>query len=483
MKKITAALILIVFSVTLTSCSQAVEPTPTPYPTSTAIVDSSQNAISSENIKLNLYFYTNTNNNFTREIRTIKREGNEPLAELALNELFKGPTTTNGAVPLANNISLKKLEISQDVVNVYLNDQAFDGLNSIDQVKVKFAIYYTLKDIQGIQYVNVYVGDSEKGYNYKPFGTLKKYNIDDYKSEFLGGVASTQQIVQKRNVTLYFSDKNGEYILPEVRTITISDNSYVISVVNELINGPVDKTAMKGILTSDCGITSANIDTTNGVRTLSLKFKNLPALANISGLKSENIAYASIIYTVTGFLVDIDRVIIYSNNEIVYSQNTAVRSQYHTRSTYSKYLGTQVSLYFSDSTKKQLYKVLRTVVNSEAQDPIKILAQLFKGPSSNETKSAWPILPKGISSKDIISTEIKGETLYLNLSENFYAKMKENSGNEFITTFAIVNTLCEIPGVKNVQFLMNGQKRDSLVDKIKISEPIYPNYGIINFTY
>jgi|GEM_PF-2608674 len=484
MRKKFIASILLILSFLLTSCTNYEEAHQSATATATNEVSATTSADALHNIKLNLYFYTNSTNNFTRESRIVKREGNEPLAEIALNELFKGPNDGNGAVPLAKNISLKSLEITQDTVNVYLNEGSFDGLDSLEQVKARFAIYYTLKDIEGIQYVNVYVGDSEPGYKYKPFGTLKKYNIDEYKSEFLNGIAATQQTVQKRNVTLYFADITGKYLLPEVRTITISDNSYVISIVNELISGPIDRTVAKGILTTDCGVTTANIDTTGGIRTLILRFKNLPKLAVTSGLKSENLTYASIVYSVTGFLVDIDRVVIYSGNSIVYAQTTSnTKTMYHTREMYSEYLGSQIALYYPDSTKKQLYKVMRAVYNGNAQDPYFLLTELFKGPNEDETNLAWPMLPQGITSSDILSVKIMGNTAYADFSENFYNVLEQNKGNEFTTAFSIVNTLCELPGVKKVQFLMNGQKRNVLADKIKILDPIYPDYGIINSTY
>lgn len=483
MKKKITAIVLLVLCFILPSCTAYKDASPS----STILTSKDIQTIddgASDNIKLNLYFYTNATNNFTREIRVVKREGNEPLAEFALNELFKGPQDGNGAVPLSDNIKLKNLEITQDTANVYLNEEAFNGLDSLAQVKARLAIYYTLKDIENIQYVNLYVGDSEIGYKFKPFGTLKKYNIDEYKNEFLNGIAATQQMVQKRNVTLYFADLSGEYLLPEVRTITITDNSYVISVVNELIKGPVDRTVAKAILTSDCGVTSANITTSGGVRTLTLRFKNLPKLANTSGLKSEQLTYASLVYSLTGFLVDIDRVVIYSGSSIVYTQTTSnTKTIYNTRNLYSKYIGSQIALYYPDTTKKQLYKVLRTVYNGDAQDPIYILKQLFNGPTESETTLAWPMLPKGVNSDDIISVEIKGQTIYVDFTENFYHVLEENKGNEFTTAFSIVNTLCELPGVKKVQFLMNGQKRDVLADKIKIKEPVYPDYGIINTTY
>ncbi len=480
MKNKFIAVVLMIMCFTLSSCTNNEGEALVATPISTTQTLQTQ---TKQDIEINLYFYTSTNNNFTRESRVVEREDNTSLAEIALTELFKGPTAENGVRLLSTNISLKKLEISEGTVNVYLNKGAFDGLSELDQVKARFAIYYTLKDLEDIQYVNVYVGDNAPGYNYKPFGTLKKYNLNDYKSEFLNEAASAEQTVQKRNVTLYFANQNGDYILPEVRTITINDNSYVISVIDELIAGPTDRTITKGILTSECQITTANITTVDGVRTLSLKFKKLPLLANTSGLKSEDITYASIVYTLTGFLVDIDKVVIYNGNDVVYTQVTAVKNIYHTRTMYSKYLGTQIALYYPDTTKKQLYKVLRTVYNGDAQNPVKVLTELFKGPNDKETSLAWPVLPQGITAQDILSVQIKGTVAYVDLSENFYTILQQNKSSEFITAFSIVNTLCDIPGVKKVQFLMNGQKRDLLVDKIKIANPIYPDYGIINFTY
>ena len=483
-------LFLLILGFSLTSCSnnEGVVNSPTPESEAKMGIESTQSSMDttidqSSTIKLNLYFYTNTNNNFTREVRLVARNNNEPLAQLALIELFKGPEGSTGAVSLSNKISLKKLEISLGTVNVYLNDDAFSGLSELDQVKARFAIYYTLNSIDGIQYVNVFVGNKEFGYKYKPFGTLKKYNIDTYKSEFINGEASNTQTVEKRNITLYFADKNGVYIVPEVRTVDISDNSYVISVVNELIKGPVDKTVAKGILTAGCGITSASVVTDNGVRTLVLRFKNLPKLAENSGLKSEELTYASIVYSVAGFLVDIDRVEIYSGNDIVFSQTTSGKSYFHSKELYSKYLGDQISLYFPDATKTQLYKISRTVFNGDSLDPTKILLELLKGPNSNETSLAQPIFPEGISDKDILSVQIEGDTIYVNFSSNFYNVLSQSNSNEFITAFSIVNTLCQIPGVDKVQFLMDGQKKEALIKKIKIYDPIYPDYGITNNSY
>lgn len=130
----------------------------------------------------------------------------------------------------------------------------------------------------------------------------------------------------------------------------------------------------------------------------------------------------------------------------------------------------EVVLYFSDDQAMSLLPEKRTIkiespVNTEtlAQEIVK---QLIAGPESENLNPTLPAETK------LLSAEIKDHIAYLDFSEEIRTNHIGGSTGETMTIMSIVNSLTELEDIDKVQFLIAGEKQDSLVGHWYIGEPI-----------
>lgn len=106
--------------------------------------------------------------------------------------------------------------------------------------------------------------------------------------------------------------------------------------------------------------------------------------------------------------------------------------------------------------------------------------ELIKGPLSGEGDNASPVIPVGISDKDILSVNVYSDTAYVNLSKNFISSCAGlSSKKEMLLVYAIVNTITAMDGISKVQFLVEGQQANTLAGTICLTDPFLKNYGLI----
>ena len=48
-----------------------------------------------------------------------------------------------------------------------------------------------------------------------------------------------------------------------------------------------------------------------------------------------------------------------------------------------------------------------------------------------------------------------------------------------MTVYSIVNTLAELPEIEMVRFLIEGEEIETLAGHLDLSEPVYPDEGLI----
>lgn len=125
----------------------------------------------------------------------------------------------------------------------------------------------------------------------------------------------------------------------------------------------------------------------------------------------------------------------------------------------------EVNLYFSDSQAMYLVPEKRKIsqIPSLARQAV---IELIKGP---ENSDLYPTIPKGTQVNEVY---IADEIAYIDLSEEIFKNHPGGSSGELMTVYSIVNTLTEIPPIKGVQILVEGNEMKSLVGHIDISMPL-----------
>jgi len=133
----------------------------------------------------------------------------------------------------------------------------------------------------------------------------------------------------------------------------------------------------------------------------------------------------------------------------------------------------EVTLYFAnrayiESGDKSLEKLIperKMVQYGDISLEETIVRELMKGPESDELNTVIP------SNVELIGVEVADGTAFVNFSsEGLYG----SSMQEEFTISQIVNSLGELEGIERVQFLVDGQKVETLMGHIEITEPFEP---------
>lgn len=125
----------------------------------------------------------------------------------------------------------------------------------------------------------------------------------------------------------------------------------------------------------------------------------------------------------------------------------------------------EVSLYFLNDKMNGLNMEKRNIPK-DADVLKQVINEMLKGPADAYSKPAFPDGTK------LISVELQDGTVYVNLSKEYIPTNSESQDVEKFRVAALINTLTDLPGVDNVQILIEGNKVNA-IGKYKIGlEPL-----------
>jgi hypothetical protein len=200
----------------------------------------------------------------------------------------------------------------------------------------------------------------------------------------------------------------------------------------------------------------------------------------------ERMVYASIVYTVMCFWPGVEGVRIYMDDEIVYPGDVPgiqTRRSVFRRDDFTGMLGHTATLAFPDQEGLGLYPVLRCMGQDTVYDPRMRLTALFAG-SADLGVSLTMFAPE-----DVLSVSIQGNMAVVNWRTGFYDTLLDFVGNGVshlprnarvrLVVFAMVNTLCNIPGVQRVWMLEDGQRIDKSIGDFYLGNALLYNPGLM----
>lgn len=131
-------------------------------------------------------------------------------------------------------------------------------------------------------------------------------------------------------------------------------------------------------------------------------------------------------------------------------------------------------LYFGDTEAMYLLPEDRTVTASQGQTYEELVVnELIAGPRlEGHTRT----IPEGTK---LLSLEIVDGVAYVNFSKEIQTNHWGGSTGEMFTIMSVVNSLTESPNVTAVQFLVEGQRVESLVGHADTTVPIGRHEDII----
>lgn len=134
----------------------------------------------------------------------------------------------------------------------------------------------------------------------------------------------------------------------------------------------------------------------------------------------------------------------------------------------------EIQLFFPDNEANYLMKESRLVTAvSEAEMPTLILNELKKGPTTEN------LFPAVYGDFNVLSATVEDGLCTIDLSKEF---AKENTGGTTKETFAlqsIVHSLCQIDGIEQVKFNIEGNANAEFGGHYTIDEPFSPDTNML----
>jgi len=433
-----------------------------------------------------LYFLNSAETRLAAETREISVPQGEVAEIYIVEEMLKGPQASEGIAGLRGYLAYEYIEVLPDVINLYLSNEKSIYLSQRDMLNAALAFAATLTDYSGGKYVNVFVNGVQMGYNKIPTGALEKIttNFSDVYT----------QIEQKAtvenpdmNAILYFMDPSEQYILPEPRKLAFQNVSleapaenyagYVETLVRELIKGPQNTYNHRAVVDSSVELLGVELEQDEaGGNVILLNFNKMPYVETDIAENGQVMPLAALAYTLSGFIPDVSGIKVLARGVQLEEGRTITPTEYR------DIVGSNITLYFPNSSYTLLNGTERVIHQAVAGDPEVILTELVKGPSTVDGDELWPAVSGGVTMDDINSVYIAGDMAVVDFAQSAADKMQGvTEQNEYIMVYAIVNTLTTLDGVRRVQFLVEGERVEHLGSgMIEITDPLMKNPGVIS---
>jgi len=134
--------------------------------------------------------------------------------------------------PIPNDVELINYSLDGAMLTLWL-DEDYYKMNQIEKVLCCAAVVRTMTQIDGVDCVTFYVGDSQlMDAQGNSVGTL-------YPDSFVENPGATINSILETNVTLYFANRRGSALIAETRNVHYSSNMSMEKVIIEqLLDGP-----------------------------------------------------------------------------------------------------------------------------------------------------------------------------------------------------------------------------------------------------
>ncbi len=483
-------------------------------------------------------FFLFAGNTLLSEQREITAPNGMTRAEAAIRTLLAGPEHKELS-PVANQLSLDRVEISGDVCLVYFSGLASymrDGryeLYEHDVLKLRAAIAATVQAAQGVQYTDIYLEDVQPGfsyrvqpaYTYRPLGAVRAVasatDVLNMQYPPPGSEENQEEnTTEHRFALIYYTDAQKELLLCSVQPIQYTRNTTIDDMLRELFNlmgnVPEGTARMVSALPQSLRyegatfIAPAELDDTQPIAAPGGSASGAPASPSEQNAKlitsipstenkngylqifltceekdfDETLAYASMLYTVTGFLPRLSGMAISINGEdIPAAEQVAVGGDavVFKRSDFYGMLGNTTTLYYPDLSGKGLRATSVTMPQETVRDVAHLARALIRRLELGDAPKVAP--------SDIQAVFVQGDLAIIDCKEGFYdavaswlSALPESTQEQRakLYIFSLVNTLGIRPGIRRVQFLENGKLIQApLPGGIMLINPLFCNPGII----
>lgn len=188
----------------------------------------------SEEERENVYLIYYLNTNMTKMTGVEYEAQGEDLISLVwelYDQFLNVPADVDAKSPLTARSELQRIQWESNVLYLYF-DINYMMMNSSHEILCRAALTKTLTQISGVEYINIYTGDQPLMDNQgNPVGMLTA-------GDFVDSISDVNSF-EKSELTLYFADESGEYLVEEQREVMHSMNTSMERlIVEQLLEGP-----------------------------------------------------------------------------------------------------------------------------------------------------------------------------------------------------------------------------------------------------
>lgn len=180
--------------------------------------------------KVELFYGDENNEKMVSEEREITYEKDEDKYQVVVEELIKGPSDESLTANI--NPDTEVIEITNENADIIidLSSEFNEFSGSIAEIIGIGSLVNTITQFEGTERVKILIeGEELIGPSGKSRGFMETFPLDPQQE-------TTKEVV------LYFGGQNAEYVVPEKRNISVSDDisqqDYIKYIVEELIKGP-----------------------------------------------------------------------------------------------------------------------------------------------------------------------------------------------------------------------------------------------------
>jgi len=467
---------------------QVMLPAPSETPSEPAVGDS----IPAVSQYVDLYLISSDRQQLVPLSRAVTVGAGQSLATKVLLTLLRTGDTADARSPFPDGTQLLGVEQNGNVAVVNLSIEARSVETDQQLLWMWQSVSATLIGLDGIEYVNLLIADRSESPFAVPMGAAA--NTDENLAGSWAHLTADQELFSRigdassveRTAVLYYAARDGQYIAPVARTVSVTGADCITPLIEALMLPPGESDCLRSPLPSSTpALTAAPeiVNTADGRRMVRLCFDaSLIATLEREGLSAWQL-YASLTYTLTGFLPDVDGLIVLlGDGQLTRTerngQEILLTGGEMTRSTYPDAVCRLTSVYLSSSD-GGLLRLQRPMDKMSSVSPRALLGELFEGPAGWETGAAR-VLPDGVSVDDVLGIRIANVEATVNLSSNFYKCCQSlTAQQEKALIYAMVNTLTDLPSVSSVRFQVEGETVDYLVSSIFLRGALLRNPGMI----
>lgn len=389
--------------------------------------------------------------------------------------------------------SAQPVEVTGNTVTVSLAPGAL-RLTKEEMFLVCQATANTLGQMEDVQYVNVLINGVQPGLDLaatQPAGCFQQAaqtELDVLHNRMIIGADASRKTIA---AALYYPAAGSRGIVCEARPLSfdsLESAQMLKTILSALAEGPVSLQGLPRFPDFFQHLEGEpRVVQENGAKRVVLHFKKslndaLPPLG-----MTQSVMAASLVYTFTTFMPGVEGVEIHIGDEMLQSLTTLAGETIEfenglmKRSDMTGFLYSDCTLYFAGDD-GMLHRVTRMVPYYEARNVRFIIHQLMAGPQKDDgTEKLQSVLPKGLREADLLGVTMDGDTLVLHFSEQLVILSKGmGQQQERNMVYAMVNSLCELPYVKKVRFMVNGGQPEALAGYLYLPGNFLPNPDIVS---